>query len=76
MKYGYIVMNESTSGNEYFGVYKNKKTAERQLRKAIRNRYGRCPRNLINVADLEMDDDRGSDSYKIVYFEENTGESL
>lgn len=73
MKEGYIVMNVSNCGDEIFGAYKNLKRAERQLRKVIRNRYGRCPRDLgelVNKPYIEG----GDFSYQIIYFVENDGE--
>lgn len=69
MKDGYIVINESIFGNEYFGVYKNLKRAERQLRKVVRHRFGHCPRDLDDLAYMKEIDD--GESYKVVYFEEN-----
>ena len=73
MKKGYIVWNNSNYGPEFFGIYKNVKTAEWKLRKVIRTRFGHCPRDL----DKLMDDPYaagGDDSYGISSFEENDGE--
>lgn len=73
MKEGFIVANISNCGNEFFGVYKNEKRAERQLRKVIRNRYGRCPRDLSELVN-EPYIEGGDFSYQIIYFVENDGE--
>ncbi len=75
MKEGYIVANISNCGNEFFGVYKNEKRAERQLRKIIRNRFGRCPRNLDKLYDVGQPNHISTDdSYCIINFGENDGE--
>lgn len=75
MKDGFIVANISNCGNEFFGVYKNEKRAERQLRKVIRNRFGHCPRNLDKLSDVGKPNHiTTDDSYGIIYFKENGGE--
>lgn len=75
MKEGYIVMNQTNYGDgfEIFGVYKNIKTAERQLRKVIRNRYGKCPRDIDKIDEMLYKKDYNDESYKVVYFNENEG---
>ena len=75
MKNGYVVMNNSNYGIEIFGVYKNKDRAVTQLRKVIRNRFGRCPRNFSKLYELGQPNGPDSDdSYMIMFFEENNGE--
>lgn len=77
MKEGFIVANLTNYGDgiEVFGVYKNRKRAERQLRKVVRARYGKCPRILDKLSDYGQPNgpDTG-DSYQLVYFKENGGE--
>lgn len=72
MKEGYIVANISNCGNEFFGVYKNHKTAERKLRKVIRTRFGKCPKDLEKLVE-EPYIEGGDSSYSIIYFKENDG---
>ena len=74
MKKGYVVCNITNYSDtpEIFGVYSNLKTAERRLRKVVRKRYGRCPRDTINIVDMPEEDT--GDSYSIVAFEENDGD--
>lgn len=74
MKKGYIACNLTNCGigPEIFGVYSNLKTAEWKLRRVVRKRYGRCPRDTTSIADMpEVDTD---DSYSIIAFEENDGD--
>ena len=72
MKEGYIVWNESTAESEFFGIYRSYEKALRQLRKVLRNRFGRCPHQEDKVWDFvsEISDE---DSYKITPFEEYDG---
>ena len=73
MKEGYIVWNQTAYGDgfEFFGVYKSRKAAERQLRKVIRNRFGKCPRNLDDLIDFVDSQTDGEDSYSITPFYEH-----
>ena len=72
MREGYIVWNESTVENEFFGVYKSWERAFRQFRKVVKNRYGRCPRNYDDVLDyLNEVEGLGTESIKITKFVEN-----
>ena len=72
MKQGYIVWNQTTydTGYEFFGVYKSKKAADRQLRKVIRNRFGKCPRDLDDLVGFvdEQVGESGSDDYRVTPF--------
>ena len=74
MKEGYIVINNSNYGLEFFGVYKNKKTAERHLRRVVRNRFGRCPIDLTKLCEPPYVGRTGDDMYEIVYFKQNNGD--
>lgn len=79
MKEGYIVWNQTNYGTgfEFFGVYKSKQAAERHLRRVVRNRFGKCPRNLEDLMEEPYcgDSDAGcADGYGITKFEENNGE--
>lgn len=74
MKAGYIAWNESNCGSEFFGVYKNKKTAEWRLRRVVRKRFGRCPRDLSNLVYEPFTGPSGDDSYKVEWFCENDGD--
>ena len=75
MKTGYVVMNNSNYGIEIFGVYKNQERAKRQFRKVIRNRIGRCPRDLGKLYEYgQINGPDSDDSYMIMFFEENNGE--
>lgn len=72
MKEGYIVWNESTVENEFFGVYRSWERAFRQFRKVIKNRYGRCPRNYDDILDyLNEVEGLGTESIKITKFVED-----
>ena len=72
MREGYIVWNESTVENEFFGVYKSWERAFRQFRKVVKNRYGRCPRNYDDILDyLNEVEGLGTESIKITKFVEN-----
>lgn len=75
MKEGYIVWNQTNYGYgyEFFGVYKSKKKAERMLRKVIRDRFGKCPRNLYDLVDFvdEQVGESGVDSYSVTPFHEH-----
>lgn len=68
MKEGYIVWNNSNYGAEFFGVYKNPQTAERKLRRVVRDRFGYCPRDIADIIDMPEID--GEDSYQVSYFRE------
>lgn len=77
MKEGYIVWNQAQYGGGYqiFGVYKSEKMAIRQLRKVIRNRYGKCPNGGYDaIADFLAKVEDGDDGHGIKYFCENEGE--
>lgn len=75
MKEGYVVWNNSNCGPEFFGVYKNRQRAEKQLRKVIRTRFGKCPRDLDKLYTYqEINGPQSDDSYTISWFEENKGE--
>lgn len=78
MKQGYIVWNQTSydKGYEFFGVYKSKKAAERQLRKVIRNRFGKCPRDLDDLVDFVDGQvgESGLDGYSVTSFREFIGE--
>lgn len=74
MKNGYVVMNNSNYGIEIFGVYKNHDKAVTQLRKVIRNRFDRCPRDLSKLYESGQPNGPDSDdSYTIMFFEETDG---
>lgn len=74
MKEGYIVWNESTVENEFFGVFKNPQAALRHLRKVVRNRYGKCPRGSYkDLLDWLVNVESGEDSLGITYFNMNEG---
>lgn len=69
MREGYIAWNESNYGAEFFGVYKNRLTAERKLRQIVRERFGYCPRNIMDIVDMpEIDDDENH--YQVSYFKQ------
>ena len=74
MKEGYIVWNESNCESEFFGVFKTEKAAERHLRKVIRTRFGRCPRDLNDVYAEEPYTEGGDSSYKITPFYQDEGD--
>lgn len=68
MKDGYIVWNESTVENEFFGVFKGWQAALRHYRKVVKNRYGKCPRNYDDIIGYLADVEPGEDSLRITYF--------
>ena len=74
MKEGYIVANISNCGDEFFGVYRKQEQAEKQLRRVIRKRFGRCPRNLDKLVKPPYLGPNEDDSYQIIYFYEYKGE--
>lgn len=77
MKEGYIVWNLSNCDCEFFGVYKTFEKAEKQFRKVIRAKYGRCPRmsydELLGWL-IDNNIEGGDDSLRITQFNENVGE--
>ena len=73
MEKGYIAWNESNCGSEFFGAFRSKKRAERELRRVVRERFGRCPRDLVDLVE-EPFANGGDDSYKVTYFNNEKGE--
>ena len=73
MKEGYVVMNTSNCGNEIFGVYKSQRRAETCLRRVVRARFGKCPRDLDKLIE-EPYISGGDDSFGLIWFEEFKGE--
>ena len=78
MRKGFIACNLTTydEGIEVFGVYSNEKMAERQLRKVVRKRFGRCPRDVLKINEMPEICGEGDygDSYGVLAFVENDGE--
>lgn len=78
MKEGYIVWNQTNYGDgyEFFGVYRSEEKAIKQLRKVVRNRFGKCPRKYEDIMYFVADVADDGDSFGIDYFCENDGQDL
>ena len=73
MKEGYVVMNTSNCGNEIFGAYRTLKQAEKCLRRVVRTRFGKCPRDFAKLCE-DPYINGGDDAYGVIWFEEFKGE--
>ena len=71
MKEGYLVINESTSGDglEVFGCYRSLENAETKLKKVLKNRFPGKTQEEIEEECMHT-----GDSYKVFQFEESNGE--
>ena len=75
MKEGYIACNMTNFGDgfEIFGVYRKEKYAQARLKKVIRTRFGRCPRDFEEALSFADEQDGNESSYRVVWFCENDG---
>lgn len=67
MKRGFIVWNQTNYGDgfEFFGVFRSRKEAEKCLRRVLRERFGRVPKDMDELIELEGMEN----SYGITYFD-------
>ena len=74
MKEGYIVRNDA---GDVFGVYKTEELAIKQLKKVVKNYYGKCPEGSYDdILDFIYGDENEvtiEGEFGIKYFHENIG---
>ena len=77
MKEGYIVWNLTNYGDgyEFYGVFRSKEQAEAHLRKVLKARYGKLPKDEDELLEWEDNVNGCLDSHRIDYFCKNKGEN-
>lgn len=67
MKKGFIVWNQTTydMGYEFFGAFRSQKEAEKCLRRVLKKRFGKVPKDIDELIQMEG----AEDSYGISYFD-------
>lgn len=66
MKKGFIVWNMTSYGDgfEFFGAFRSRKEAEKCLRRVLKKRFGRVPKDLDELIEMQGEED----SYSVTYF--------